>query len=89
MAERKVEVGNHVIWHESDGRACDAIVTAVWTPTCINVVIVSPEEAKTDQYGRQIERRTSCTYKSTQQVHGFYWRYPDEEPNPYVPPQQT
>lgn len=86
-AEKRVAlVGEVVIWHESDGKQCNALVTAVWTQTCINVVIVSADESKTDPYGRQIDRRTSCAHKSVNVVHGFYWRFPDEEPNPYVPP---
>lgn len=87
--ERLAKVGERVIWHESDGRPLEALVTAVWSATCINVVIVSGDENKTDGYGRQIERRTSCVHKLTQKVHGFYWRFPEEEPNPYVPPAQT
>lgn len=87
--ERKVAVGDVVVWHEANGTPLKALVTAVWTQTCINVVIVSNDEGKTDPYGRQIERRTSCTYKSNSTVHGFYWRFEDEEPNPYIPPQQT
>lgn len=85
----EVTLGSHVIWHEADGKACDALVTAVWSQTCINVVIVSPDESKRDDYGRQIERRTSCGYKTQNSVHGFYWRFPTDEPNPYVPPQQV
>jgi hypothetical protein len=89
MADREVAVGDTVVWHESDGLALKAIVTAVWNPTCINLVIVSRDTAKTDQYGRQIERRTSCSHKGNMTVHGFYWRFEDEEPNPYVPPLAT
>lgn len=84
--QRVPRVGDVVIWHEATGTPHKALVTAVWTPTCINVVFISGDESKTDPYGRQIERATSCTYKTTQQVHGFYWRFEDEDPNPYVPP---
>jgi len=84
--ERKPEVGKPVVWHESDGTACDALVTTVWGPTMVNLVIVSVDENKQDGYGRQIERRTSCQHGSINQVHGFYWRFPDEDPNPYIPP---
>ena len=84
----KVSVGDYVIWHEADGTACKAIVTAVWSQTCINVVIVSPDETKQDNYGRQIERRTSCGYKNQNNVHGFYWRFPVDEANPYKRPEQ-
>lgn len=84
---RTVKVGETVVWHEADGRAVNALVSAVWTPTCINLVVVSLDEGRQDQYGRQIERRTSCSYKDVSHVHGFYWRFVDDEPNPYIPPQ--
>lgn len=89
LEKPKVSVGDDVIWHEADGKPVKALVTAVWSQTCINVVLVSLDESKSDQYGRQIERRTSCSYKDQNRVHGFYWRYPSDEPNPYVPPQQV
>lgn len=88
VSERTVEVSQTVVWHEPDATAFNALVTAVWTPTCINVVIVSGDTGKTDPYGRQIERRTSCTHKSKTAVHGNYWRFVDEEPNPVVAPLQ-
>jgi hypothetical protein len=87
--KREVKVGGHVIWHDSVGTPHDAVVTAVWSQTCINVVFVSGDESKQDSYGRQIERATSCSYKTTMNVHGFYWRFVDDEPNPYIAPQQV
>lgn len=87
--ERKPVVGGKVIWHDATGVAHEALVTAVWTPSCINVVFISSDETRTDQYGRQIERATSCSYKDQNRVHGFYWRFEDDEPNPFVPPQQV
>jgi len=86
---KEVHVGDTVVWHESDGKALKALVTAVWGPTCINLVVVSGDETKKDDYGRQIERRTSCSYKDQNRVHGFYWRFEEDEPNPYVPPAQV
>jgi hypothetical protein len=82
--ERKVNVGETVIYHDPVGTPFNALVTAVWTPTCINVVIVSDDESRTDSYGRQIERRTSLQHKSLVPVHGNYFRFQDEEPNPVV-----
>ena len=84
--EREPKIGEVVVWHESNGTPLKALITAVWGPKCINVVIVSSDESKTDQYGRQIERRTSCSHKTLTGVHGFNWRFEDEGPNPYVPP---
>jgi hypothetical protein len=86
LEPRVPQIGDPVVWHDSTGVPHNALVTAVWGPTCINVVVVSSDKNKGDDYGRQIERNTSSLHKSVNQVHGFYWRFPDEEPNPYVPP---
>jgi len=89
MDERLPTVGGVVVYHDPHGNPSDALVTAVWSATCINLIIVSRDDKKTDEYGRQIERYTSMSHKNTMKVHGFYWRFPDEEPNPYVPPLGT
>lgn len=89
VTPKEVSVGSIVVWHEPNGRAVNALVTAVWSQTCVNLVIVSPDEAKKDDYGRQVERRTSCMHKGLSTVHGMYWRYLSEDANPYVPPQQV
>lgn len=63
------KVGDVVIFTDEVRRDHNAIVTAIWTPDCINVVIVVPDESKTDSYGRQIERRTSVSrYSETYNV---------------------
>ena len=79
-------VGEVVLWHNPVGKAHKALVTAVWGKNCINLVVVSSDENKKDDCGRQIERHTSSSYKGVSNVHGFYWRFEDEEPNPYIPP---
>lgn len=86
---KQVKVGDHVIWHEADSSPFNAVVTTVWSETCINLVFVSGDETKRDSYGRQIERRTSCSYKDLMNVHGYYWRFVEDEPNPFIPPQQV
>lgn len=50
----------------------------------INLVIVSGDERRQDSYGRQTEHVTSLVHKSDG-VHGFYWRWPDEDKNPRRP----
>jgi len=53
---------------------------------CINVVHVSGNIDKQDPYGRQIERdATSVVHKGDSTAHGYYFRWPDEEPNPVNP----
>ncbi len=84
--KKELEVGDLVVYCDPKGNDHKALVTAVWTPTCINLVLVSPDSEKQDSYGRQIERQTSMTHVSESEVHGFYWRRPDEEKNPYKAP---
>ena len=85
---RAVNVKDHVIYHDEKGRSHQALVTAVHGPNtdgsipCINLVFVSGDETRQDQYGRQIERLTSIVHKSNSSAHGFYFRFEDEEPNP-------
>lgn len=86
---KEVHVGDHVIWVDPVARQYNAIVTAVWSQTCINVVIVSGDPAKDDTYGRQIERHTSQQHKDVMKVHGFYWMFPGEEPTPVGKPQES
>jgi hypothetical protein len=69
-------VGSRVIYTDPVGREHDALVTADWgnTPTgSINLVYVSDDEASTDQYGRQIERKTSVVHKESQAAPGNFW----------------
>jgi hypothetical protein len=83
---RQPKPGDVVVYHDPTGKPSNALVTAGWSPTCINLVLVSEDEAMQDSYGRQIQRFTSWAHKSVTPVHGNYWRWPEEEPNPYVPP---
>ena len=85
--ERQVNIGDSVIFHDPKGRAHNALVTTVWSPEMVNVVFVSGDDSRQDSYGRQTERATSLPHKSQSTVHGYYWRFADEEPNEYVPPQ--
>lgn len=88
MSERKRPVpGDVVIFHDPVGVPYSAICTADWR-ACINLVVVSKDTNKTDCYGRQIERHTSVSDKDNG-VHGMYWRWPHEEPNPVVKPVST
>ena len=86
---RTPKVGQVVVYHDPRGKPHNALVTAIWSEHCINVVIVDPNEGSTDTYGRQIERHTSLQHASLAMVHGEYWRFEDEEPNEYKPPLET
>jgi len=93
MMPKHPQVGDVVVYHDENGGAHNALVTAYWgDPTtdayigCLNLVFISTDDSRRDQYGRQIERFTSISHKSAQHTHGFYWRWSDEEPNGYTPP---
>jgi hypothetical protein len=45
---------------------------------CINVAYVSGDEARTDTYGRQLERSTSVLHQGASPAHGYFWRFADE-----------
>lgn len=87
--DREISVGDAVVYHDPVGKPHSAIVQAVWSKNCINVVIVSGDKNKQDSYGRQIEHLTSLCHKSSFIAHGNYWRFSDEEPNPIVQPAQA
>lgn len=87
--EPRPRVRDHVVFHDSAGVPHDAMVTAAWDQDSltdqpmINCVFVSSDESKQDGYGRQIERATSCSHGGTNGAcHGYYWRWPTEQPNP-------
>ena len=77
MQETKaaVKIGDSVTFINALRIEIPALVTAVWSPTCINVVFVSDDINKTDSYGRQIERYTSVGHKSLygEEVFGNVW----------------
>jgi hypothetical protein len=79
MSQRQPKVGEPVVYVDPVGVAHPALVTNPWGPTCVNLVCVSSDDKKTDGYGRQIERYSSCSHKSVVPVHGNYWRFADEE----------
>lgn len=84
---RTPEIGGHVVWTDSQGVDHNALIQCVWSNTCINLVFVSGDENRKDSYGRQLEHATSCTHATSNGVHGFYWRWPEEAKNGYTPPQ--
>jgi hypothetical protein len=56
------------------------VTSTIWMPCC-NVVWASADSTKTDPYGRQLERATSCTYgRQTGMTPfvGMCWCWPDE-----------
>lgn len=91
--KRSTKVGDPVVWHDENGNPHNALIICVFPAQesgmgLLNIMLPSPDENQEDSYGRQIHRETSCMHKSSSNVHGRYWRYLDEEPNPYVAPEQ-
>lgn len=43
----------------------------------INLVYVDPSDGATDQYGRQLIRKSSVPPKRHQSAHGNYWKWPE------------
>lgn len=50
-----LKLGETVVYCDECGVDHEALITAVWSQNCINVVYVSDIESKHDQYGRQLE----------------------------------
>jgi hypothetical protein len=76
-----VKIGDAVIFVDAYGIERPALVTQLWpgmnlaaAEPGVNVVIVSNDESKFDQYGRQLERATSVVHQSAQPAHGYYWK---------------
>lgn len=86
---KMLHVGDVVIFHDDRGRQHNALITAVWSQQCVNLVHVSSDENRQDDYGRQIERPTSVEHVSRKAVHGMYFRLPDEPVNEYVEPEEV
>lgn len=68
------EVGQAVKYVDPSGEEHNALVTNSWGENCVNLVYVSGDANKTDQYGRQIERSTSVVEKCIQQAPGQYFQ---------------
>jgi hypothetical protein len=83
MDNRNVYVGSRVIYTDTHRVDHEALVTAAHglpdKYQCINVVYVSDDAAKTDPYGRQIERASSATHVSMNSARAYCWRFLDEE----------
>lgn len=95
MTQRINEPGQRVIFVDEVMVRHEALVTewhgetreleagehhpATTSEPAVNLLIVSTDEQKRDQYGRQIERSSSIVHRSSQGAHGNYWMWPDEE----------
>ncbi len=91
--EKKLEVGAAIVFITPDRVRVNALVEVVHCgkPTveehlalygnlpCINLLFLSPDPAKTDQYGRQKERASSVSHGKVQgEPQGYCWLWPEE-----------
>ena len=86
---KDTKIGDVVVFCDENGQDHNALVTCTWFSgggNCINLVRMSEDDNREDSYGRQIERHTSVSHGSVQDLHGFYWRLASEEKNSYTPP---
>jgi len=60
----KAEVGKACKYVTPTGQVVDAVVTATWTPGCVNLVFASLDEERKDTYGRQMEHDSSVIHAS-------------------------
>lgn len=86
---KQANVGNPVIFVDAHGLQHNALVTAAWSESCVNLIYISPNEDRKDTYGRQTERQTSVVYKDRTPAYGNYFMFPGDEPNPLVQPESV
>ena len=77
-ANQTIQIGDSVRFTDALGKERSALLTAIWgdrasTPA-VNIVYVSDDESRTDQYGRQTVHYTSVVHKSMQSAHGMFWQ---------------
>lgn len=86
--ERTLDIGDSIKVVDETGNLRDGLVTNHWhdgrrtlkegeCPT-INVAFISADPAKNDPFGRQVERLSSCSHKTTTNAPGRYWFFADE-----------
>ncbi len=81
--ERKPKIGMHVVVFDEVGLRHEGLITADWGTTdefaTVNVLFCASDDTKQDNYGRQIERLSSCAHRSRTNAPGRFWIYPEEE----------
>ena len=87
----QVHVGDVVVFHDQEGKPHEALVTCVHQgdTRSLNLVIVSGDPKRQDDYGRQTERPTSVPHASASGLHGYVWRLPNEPEPKYQAPKET
>ena len=70
-----IEVGKKVRYWDGNGASHEALVTFVHEgeKPAVNLVFVSTDDHATDDYGRQLERRTAVPHESSKHEGASYW----------------
>jgi hypothetical protein len=89
---KKFAVGQPVVFIDSIRRRIPALIQCIHGEAyvdggdkgkthypCVNIVFISQDPNRTDNYGRQIEHVTSISHHANQHpCVGFCWHFPDE-----------
>jgi len=67
--------GDSVFVVDEYGKLHNGLVTNGWgaVRSCLNVIFVSEDKTKVDQYGTQLERLSSCSHRDDTEAPGRYW----------------
>ena len=68
-----VQIGDMVVYMDGNGDSHNALVTNLLEGDLVSLIFVSSDETATDEYGRQIERKTSVPHKSAASDGSAYW----------------
>lgn len=74
------QIGDVVTYIDPTRRECNALVTAIFKNEFgdgkdgLNLVLVSKDTDKDDNYGRQLERQTSIVHLSNQPAKANCWK---------------
>lgn len=75
---KQPEIGDAIVFRDPKGEEHDALVQFVHNPSLLNLVFISSDPARGDNYGRQVEHATSVGLWQMTSANGFYWRYRDQ-----------
>jgi hypothetical protein len=89
MEAYKPKVSEVVEYRDELGNPHNALITCVWSDTCVNLVYLNPDEKAKDGYGRQTKFVTSVGRASESMVYGRYFRIPSDPVIPYKAPAQV
>lgn len=77
--DQELKVGDAIVFIDEHRQSHEALVTKVWVSVGnmpgVNLVFVVNDESKTDNYGRQIDRRTSIVHLSQQPARASCWAW--------------